>query len=334
MNLTNLTENNQIHENRPKYRLFGQTFASEYPFGNRFIPSDDSTNFIFTCSDIQPPFSQWKDTEPTYISPYRNRDGKSVLTFYDMEGYQLMRYPDIADFYLWDQRIYCHLLNPANGELATLHIFPSVVSTWMELRKGVIALHASAVVVEDATVAFLAHSGHGKSTLAATFVKAGYPLLTDDILLIEASDRGFQTQPGYPSMRLWPNEAIYFRGQYEDLEIIKAGYEKRRLPLDDQMLLGFCDRATPLGCIFLPHRRSADDDNGDVQIAPVSNVEAVIELIRYAYTTRLSRALKRDSHRLTFFSQLATNIPILRLSYPSGHECLPDVLAEVIEELS
>jgi hypothetical protein len=334
LKFSDTTDNLQnSQESWPRYCLFGQTFASDYPFGVRLMPSDDAIDFFFTCSSEKPSFGEENLTEPTYTSPYRNQDGESILTFYNLEGYQIMHYPDIADYYLRNQSIYCHLLNPINHELAALHILPAVVSTWMELRQAVVALHASAVVVEGATITFLAHSGQGKSTLAATFVKAGYPLLTDDILLIEESDGDFQTKPGYPSMRLWPDEAVYFRGQYEDLELIQSGYDKRRVPLSDQNSKGFWDHATQLGCIYLPQRRQADDEQTDVRIEPVSKQEAVIELIRFAYTTRLSRALGRDAQRLSFFSRIAANIPIRKLSYPSGYECLPKVFSAVLEDL-
>ena len=46
-------------------------------------------------------------------------------------------------------------------------------------------LHASAVVLDGAAVAFTAPSGTGKSTLAAHLVAAGASFLTDDVLALD-----------------------------------------------------------------------------------------------------------------------------------------------------
>lgn len=50
-------------------------------------------------------------------------------------------------------------------------------------------LHASAVSIEDAVVAFAGSSGEGKSTLAALLDAAGSPRLADDIVPVRVGER-------------------------------------------------------------------------------------------------------------------------------------------------
>jgi hypothetical protein len=53
------------------------------------------------------------------------------------------------------------------------------------IKRDIQSLHASSVVVDGKAIAFLGSNGFGKSSLAACFVSAGYPLLTDDLLRLD-----------------------------------------------------------------------------------------------------------------------------------------------------
>src|SRR5437867_2488108 len=54
-------------------------------------------------------------------------------------------------------------------------------------------------------------SHFGKSSLAASFLEAGYQVLTDDLLMIEATDNGVFAYPGPPRIKLYPETARRFR---------------------------------------------------------------------------------------------------------------------------
>jgi hypothetical protein len=69
---------------------------------------------------------------------------------------------------------------------------------------GFIPLHAAAVAHEGRVHAFTAHSGYGKSTLAAALGQRGMPLFTDDVLVLDFSDpRQIICLPGHKQMKLW-----------------------------------------------------------------------------------------------------------------------------------
>lgn len=306
--------------------------ASDYAFAGRLAPSAEDPDVIFQIVADPPVHDVWETNVPLYLSPYQNLDGQSRLSVYAMPAYYVMRYAGVADFYLFERHIFCHLLHPGHEGMAALHILPAVLSLWLEITSQVIALHASTVVAGGKAISFLAHTGRGKSTLAATFIQAGDHLLTDDITLIEDKQGIFTARPGYPSMRLWPDEAQYFRGAYEDLDIIQDGYEKRRMPVGDQTFGEFWDFITPLACIYLLQRRRSSGQPQDIRIEPLAPRQAVIELIRYSFASRINDALGRNALRLTFFSHLVQEIPLRRLSYPSGHDCLPEVRSAILQD--
>ena len=70
-------------------------------------------------------------------------------------------------------------------------------------QRGELLLHASAVPIGDGVVAFTAPPGAGKSTLAASFALAGYPLCSDDVLPVRFEHSRPLATPFLPKMKLW-----------------------------------------------------------------------------------------------------------------------------------
>ena len=68
-------------------------------------------------------------------------------------------------------------------------------------QRGLLPLHANAVVANGAAYAFAGHSGAGKSTLAAHFAQAGYEILCDDVCVISFDEAGQPLAwPGLPRL--------------------------------------------------------------------------------------------------------------------------------------
>jgi len=80
------------------------------------------------------------------------------------------------------------------------------------LKQGIEPLHCTAVVVNGGAVGFLGDCGYGKSSLAAAFLQAGYPLLTDDLLVLKEEGRHFLAYPSFPRIKLFPEMAEAFLG--------------------------------------------------------------------------------------------------------------------------
>ena len=74
-------------------------------------------------------------------------------------------------------------------------------------HEGASVLHASAVSIDDAVVAFLGPKHAGKSTLAMAMVRRGARLLTDDSLVVRLQPDAALACPGVQRVRLWPDAA-------------------------------------------------------------------------------------------------------------------------------
>lgn len=69
---------------------------------------------------------------------------------------------------------------------------------------GFIPLHAAAVAYQGRVFAISAHSGHGKSTLAAALGQHGMAVFCDDVLVLDISDpHQIICLPGHRQMKLW-----------------------------------------------------------------------------------------------------------------------------------
>jgi hypothetical protein len=251
-------------------------------------------------------------------------DGASLCCLYRLGGQEIFRFHKAGDFLVETDRIAADL-SAARLDLAELRFLGPVLSYWCEHR-GLPTLHASAVARDGSGIAFVSRHGGGKSGLAAAMVQSGCALLTDDLLVLENREDHWEARPSYPEMRMWPDEAAHFVGSFESLPLVQSDLEKRRVAIGDVGDLGFGsfqNASVPLAAIYLASRRP--EEEGGVEIEPVSRSEALIELIRHSFSPRLVAAAGLQPSRLDRLSRLVRQVPVRRLSYPSGFELLPEV---------
>lgn len=64
----------------------------------------------------------------------------------------------------------------------------TVLALFLTLRRELV-LHASAVAIGDQALAFVGHSGRGKSTMAALGISWGARAIADDVLVVDVEER-------------------------------------------------------------------------------------------------------------------------------------------------
>jgi hypothetical protein len=309
--------------------LFGEQVESELPFSFPMISGVDPAGLRVRLLERAPL------PEPAgaalFRSPLRTPLGESIFAYYRLERMDLLRFPGLADFYLSPGEIG---LLPAGDDWqrrAEIQLLGTALAFWLE-RRGLPALHASAVAQDGQAVAFLAANKGGKSSLAAAFMQAGWALLTDDVLPLERSLDGlYRGRPGYPCMRFWPVEARFFCGRVDDLAPVLPGLAKRRAPVGEAGFGRFCPTPQPLACIYRPVRRSGDVP---VSIQALEPRQAFLELVSASFIPRLVQAAGLSPRRMQFLAGLLEQTPVRRLEYPSGFEHLPAVRRAVLEDLA
>jgi len=146
--------------------------------------------------------------------------------------------------------------------------------------RGRLALHASAVAIAGAAVAFVGSAGSGKSTTAAALALRGWPVVCEDICSLTEARHGSRVFPAYPRVCLWPDSVSFLFASFEALPLIVTGWEKRYLPLDGSQA-NFADAPLPLAAIYVLAERS--EEPSAPAIEPLSAREATLELVQNTY---------------------------------------------------
>ncbi len=310
-------------------RVFGVTMASSFAFENYLLQDSGVPDLTFNCIQGPHPSATWDLTTTEYKGEIDSENPESQFSIYSQGDCCILRFVPL-DYFIRSDTIVAHLRDVSYHYLVELWLFGRVFSVWLELR-GVPTIHASSVVTNHGAISFLSTSGGGKSALAAALVKAGCPLLTDDILPVRREEDGFFGVPGYPSMRMWPDQAAYFLGCYEGLDLVHPLISKRRVRVGQGGFGTFCNREQPLKVIYVPDRQ---DPDAELRIEPVTPVDALFELIKNSFTAQVVEALGLQPQRMKFFTDMVMQLPVRRLIYPDGYDSLPEVRNAVLEDVA
>ncbi len=252
-------------------------------------------------------------------------DGTPWTEFYRANDGYLLRFPDLADFQVPADGVDVICMPvPDTSEATSQHLYLNQVLPLVLSKLGKLVFHASAVEVADGAVAFAAESGRGKSTLAANFAVSGFRFLTDDGLVVENTDQGFDVLPSHPSIRLWADseEALIVPGAKMAPGL--SFTSKSRFLAGDEVR--FCDQPRPLRRVYFLGDGSASTPT----FQRLSPAEALVEWVKHSFLLDVEEKPRLASH----FDQVAklANQPIhYRLDYPRRFEDLARVREAIVE---
>ena len=301
------------------HRLFGFNLGSDVPFGSRLGAGGPPADLVFSYGAPGVPL-------PDGASGVYHGINLHLFRAPDRE---VLRLTDVADFHLWTDRIVAHPVDVEPSPLIEIHLLGTVLSYWLE-RRGLVTFHASAVAVDGRAAVFATTHGGGKTGLAAALLQAGHALLSDDLVPVETRDGSFFGRPGYPQMRMWPDEATHFLGDFEGLPFVHPELSKRRVPVGSGGLGAFHDSPLPLAAIYLLERQAPGEI---LEIAELSPRDALIELLRQSFSPQLVEAAGLQPARFDLLARLVLAVPVKRLRYPSGFDRLPAVAEAVRRDL-
>jgi len=164
--------------------------------------------------------------------------------------------------------------------------------------QGIEVLHASAVALPGGVTALVAPSGGGKSTVAATLLRAGAAFVTDDALAITLGADDVVAHPGPRRLRL-PEAA--------DLDGDVVAHE-------DKLVLAPARVAAPA-----PLRRVVvlDRAAGHARLRLVGERERAVPLLLAATFVPYVRRPARLTRLLEVATEVAARVDVLRLEVPA-----------------
>lgn len=309
------------------YNLFGLSLATDFPFANRLASGEAPQDLTFLC-DPDAAGADESDLACIYRSARPTLEGEPAVVLLRGSRHEILRFTGDADFHLGADRIVARAARP--DSLIETHLLGSVLSYWLE-RQGIVTLHGSAVSSEQRAIGFLSRRGGGKSGMAAAFLQSGEALLSDDLLVVDASQGSFLARPGFPQMRMWPDESLHFVGGCDHLPLVHPDRSKRRVPVGSGGFGTFHDAPLPLACLYLLERQEEGD--ALTEIHEISPRQALIELLRHSFIPLLVEAAGLQPARIDLLSRLVLSVPVKRLRYPSGFDRLPQVAEAVRHDL-
>jgi hypothetical protein len=316
-----------------RYSIYGVSLATDFPFATPLVPTEADPDVEFIRTLETPHAAPWRGHEPLFESSTLEESGEPALYLYRASGVDVLHYTGVADYYLWPDRIVCHQLASGVEASIELYLLGLVFCFWLE-KRGRCVIHASAVSVDGRAAVFLATNAGGKTSLAASLVEDGHPMLTDDFLAMSVGSGQVIGYPAFPQMRMWPDLATHFLGTAREFPRVLPGVDKRRVPVRSEGGLGpFGDEPCPLERLYLPERRPPGERGDKISFQPVTPRDAVVELIRESFLTRILEMTGLHEERFRALARVAESVAMVRLSYPSGLEHLPRVRQAILEDL-
>lgn len=239
-------------------------------------------------------------------------------------------YTDETEFFIDRQGTQIWAMWPRELTLAdtATYLLGPIMNVVLRLR-GSIALHASAVRIGNVAVALVGPEGAGKSTTAASFSMAGFPVLTDDIATIKDEGDAFRIVPAYPRIRLWPRSVEMLFGSEEALPRLTPGWDKRYLQLDSAAHQ-FEPEAIPLAAIYFLHPRSLDASTPTIDAEPMR--DAMVKLIANIGANYMLEHVASDTS-FDLLQRIARFVPLRRLVPRADAAYLPQLRNMVVDDV-
>lgn len=171
-------------------------------------------------------------------------------------------------------------------------VTPAMIEIWLSgtvmayllQYQGDLVLHGAAVLIEGEAVIVSGVSGMGKSTLAHALTLQGYPLITDDVLVIRKDHLGqLRLIPGPSHVKLWSRSLIYFGKETDHKRPISNKIDKFFVPA--------VVHQQPVSIRSFYEIKSAD--HAFVSSILLSKTDALQCLMRNAYRYFMLKSLKK-----------------------------------------
>lgn len=322
--------------NAMRYRLYGLTLLSDTPL-QELAPLADAGSQAE--ADVRVRLSgRWEGSySPSHwFMSWTLPTGDLWLSCAkDDQGY-LLRFPDLADFFVDSdgREIICDAGAETPQETLRHLLLDQVLPLVLNL-KGREALHATATLTPLGVCAFTGRTGAGKSTLAASFLRAGYPVLSDDCLALQGDREQILATPAYPGLRLWEDA---LGALCEDADALRpvAHYTSKQRLIPDGDLAELPTGHYPLiriYCLVRPTETDGSSALADPLIERLSCRDGFMELIPSVFRLDITdRTMLARQFR--FLQEIVSHVPVRRLRLPNAFSSLAVVREAIIADLN
>ena len=211
-------------------------------------------------------------------------------------------------------------LGPAGVESFRSHLLGPVLSFILQHR-GIEVWHGVAISNGVFTAAIMGDSGAGKSTFAAASLQSGYRVITDDLLIFDASNAGLALRPGPARLKLFPDDARTFLPGERDSLPLNPFTQKRVFPLTRDE---HCDRAARVHCILLLNAEA-----GDRTMDLLHGAAAVRGVLANIFNG-LGASMERQQHMLAAATAICLRCSVFQVGVGRNLPALPSEACSIL----
>ncbi|WP_413452157.1 hypothetical protein AA0Y32_12250 [Georgenia phoenicis] len=303
----------------PPQRLYGLTVAADFALHqDRAAPPGASPDLTVSDGELLDhnrgtPGGQvlldFGEAPDRWYTAVRRTDSSVLFRVHGVCDFVIS--PDLGDVRL-------HLVRGTDPGMRAIMTTGALLALQLYLR-GNAVLHASAVERDGTAVAFLGHSGMGKSTLAALMCAAGARVVSDDVVPVGAGGEP-RVPLGATELRLRPGAEAVAAG-------LAPGSYRRRTSADARTVVRLPSPETdqvPLGAVVIP--RPNREDHLEMELLdPRSAVLAIMSfprLMGWRDPAVLAQVL-------THAASLARAVPVIVAHVPWGPPFRGDIAEAV-----
>jgi hypothetical protein len=311
---------------RHAYSIYGVHVTTDRPLEfPRVLPSDAQARSL--TSPVAVEFVEGRDNDFEPFGLAMASDEAFVCTTLP-DGRAYLRWSSLYEFSVSadGRSVTCRPLNGCDRSVLQNFLFGQVLGVAL-VRQGIEPLHAAVVCVDDYAVGFLGDCTYGKSTLMASFVRAGHRVLTDDLLTLERRAHGTYAFPGSGRIKLQPDSASHFLSDVDGGTPLTPMTSKRSFPLDPS-----CQQrsSVPLRALYVLPEPKERDSITSIEIRPATQAEMTRELLKNTFTGHIVDR-ERLVRQFQSATQRASEIDGFRLRYPDGLHHLVALQKAIVE---
>ncbi|MCS6806092.1 MAG: serine/threonine protein kinase [Acidobacteriota bacterium] len=322
---------------RARYRslVYGLHVESNLPIPGALQDWSDAAVDTWVWLSAEPPWPVEPIDSPQqvyHVTPYRDEAGEPVLVvrrYLQTDDFRFS-YSDGTEFIISRDgtRIWATWPETSTLEDTAVYLLGGVFAFALNLR-GVPPLHGSAVSVNGRAVAFLGPAEAGKSTLAAAMAERGFPVLTDDVVVLVDTADGLLVQPGYPRVRLWSDSVKALYGREDALPPLTPTWDKRFLDLTKNGHR-FQPHPLPLAAIYVlvPRRRESTGP----RIEPLRGHVGLSTLVAATYVAYDQNKAKR-ARQFDVLSRLLNHVPVRQITGYRDINRIPTLCQVILDDL-
>jgi hypothetical protein len=293
------------------FRSSGLDIRSEFELpGMPVAPAQPQPDVRIIRAALAPPASA---AEPT------------LGAFHVVDGGLLLSVPGIARFLVRDgNEILVDIEPGARDGDAAIYLVGSAFGALLHQR-GLTVLHASAVDVGGAAVAFCGAAGAGKSTLAAALGQRGFPLLVDDVCAVARDAAGHPlVRPDGRQLKLW-SDAV------GSLALGARAHTRVRSLLDKFYVLPRIAGGTDAMALRALYVLWPGEGIDAPRLEPLDPIDALAAIRANAYPPGLMEAVGPGPSYFADCVAIAKSVKIFKLSRPWGYDRLGTIVDHLVD---